>query len=72
MLKAEKELEKEINVLIRKAEILAAQEDPRYGKGKCGSDLPEELRRRQQGRRKPGPKQRQRARPMHQQRSRLT
>ena len=47
MLKAEKELEKEINVLIRKAEILDAQEDRRYGKGKLGSDLPEELRRRQ-------------------------
>jgi transposase len=47
MLKAEKELEKEINVLIRKAEILDAQEDRRYGKGQRGSDLPEELRRRQ-------------------------
>jgi transposase len=47
MLKAEKELEKEINVLIRKAEILDAQEDKRYGKGKLGSDLPDELRRRQ-------------------------
>ena len=48
MLRAEKELEKEINALIRKAEILDAQEDrKRYGKGKLGSDLPDELRRRQ-------------------------
>jgi transposase len=31
MLTAEKELEKEINALIRKAEILDAQEDRRYG-----------------------------------------
>ena len=47
MLRAEKELEKEINALIRRAEILDAQEDKRYGKGKLGSDLPNELRRRQ-------------------------
>ena len=47
MLRAEKELEKEINALIRKAEILDAQEDRRYGKGKLGSELPDELRRRQ-------------------------
>ena len=47
MLKAEKQLEKEINALIRKAEILDAQEDRRYGKGNRGSDLPDELRRRQ-------------------------
>ena len=47
MLRAEKELEKEINRLIRRAEILDAQEDKRYGKGKLGSDLPDELRRRQ-------------------------
>lgn len=47
MLKAEKKLEKEINALMRKAEILDAQEDRRYGKGKRGSDLPDELRRRQ-------------------------
>ena len=33
MLRAEKELEKEINALIRKAEILDAQEDRRYRKG---------------------------------------
>ncbi len=33
--------------MIRKAEILDAQEDRRYGKGNRGSDLPDELRRRQ-------------------------
>jgi hypothetical protein len=43
MLRAEKELEKEINALMRRAEILDAQEDKRYGKGKLGSDLPENL-----------------------------
>jgi hypothetical protein len=47
MLRAEKELEKEINALMRRAVILDAQEDHRYGKGKRGSELPEELRRRQ-------------------------
>jgi transposase len=47
MLRAEKELEEEINALMRKAEILDAQEDRRYGKGNRGSDLPDELRRRQ-------------------------
>jgi len=43
MLKAEAQLEKEI----KKAEILDAQEDSKYGKGKLGSDLPKELQRRQ-------------------------
>jgi len=47
MLRAEKELEKEINALMRKAEILDAQEDRRYGKGKLGSELPDELRYKQ-------------------------
>ena len=47
MLKAEAQLEKEIKKLMRRAEILDAQEDRKYGKGKLGSDLPEELRRRQ-------------------------
>ena len=47
MLRAEKELEKEINALMRRAEILDAQEDQRYGKGKRGSELPDELRRRE-------------------------
>jgi transposase len=47
MLRAEKELEKEINSLMRRAEILDAQEDRRYGKGKLGSELPDELRHKQ-------------------------
>ena len=47
MVRAEKELEKEINALIRKAEILDAQEDRRYGKGNLGSELPDELRHKQ-------------------------
>ena len=47
MLRAEKELEKDINALFRKAEILDAQEDRRCGKGNHGSELPEELRLRQ-------------------------
>jgi hypothetical protein len=47
MLWAEKELEKEINALMRRAEILDAHGDKRYGKGKLGIDLPDELRRRQ-------------------------
>jgi hypothetical protein len=48
MLKAEEQLEKEINALMRRAEILDAQEDEQYGKGKLGSELPEELQRRQE------------------------
>ena len=47
MVKAEAQLEKEIKELMRKAEILDAQEDGKYGKGKLGSDLPKELQRRQ-------------------------
>jgi transposase len=47
MLRAEKQLEQEINALMRRAEILDAQEDQRYGKTNRGSDLPEELCRRQ-------------------------
>lgn len=47
MLKAEAQLEKEIKELMRKAEILDAQEDGKYGKEKLGSDLPKELQRRQ-------------------------
>ena len=46
MLRAEKQLAQEINALMRKAEILDAQEDRRYGKTNRGSDLPEELGRR--------------------------
>lgn len=47
MLRAEKQLAQEINALMRKAEILDAQEDRRYGATNRGSDLPDELRRRQ-------------------------
>ena len=47
MLKAEKQLEQEINALMPRAEIRDAQEDGHYGKGNRGSDLPDELRRRQ-------------------------
>jgi hypothetical protein len=47
MLKAEAQLEKEIRELMRRAELLDSQEDREYGKGKLGSDLPDELRRRQ-------------------------
>ncbi|QPN58442.1 IS1182 family transposase [Synechococcus sp. CBW1002] len=47
MLKSEEQLEQEIRELLRKAEILDAQEDGRYGKGKRGSDLPEALSRRE-------------------------
>ena len=48
MLKAEAQLEKEINELMRRAEILDVQEDGKYGKGKMSSDLPMELRRREE------------------------
>jgi hypothetical protein len=47
MLKAEAQLEKEIRELMRRAELLDAQEDGKYGKGKLGSDLPKELQRRE-------------------------
>jgi hypothetical protein len=32
---------------MRRAEILDVQEDGKYGKGKLSSDLPKELRRRE-------------------------
>ncbi len=47
MLKTERQLETEMRALLRKAEIIDAQEDGLYGKLKLGSDLPDELRRRQ-------------------------
>lgn len=47
ILRAEKELEKKINTLMRRAENLDAQEDKRYVKGKLASDLPDELPLRQ-------------------------
>jgi hypothetical protein len=47
ILKAEPQLEKEIKELMRKGELLDAQEDGKYGKGKLASELPKELRRGQ-------------------------
>ncbi|MBM5822928.1 MAG: IS1182 family transposase [Cyanobacteria bacterium K_Offshore_surface_m2_011] len=46
MLKSEGQLEGEMRALLRKAEIIDAQEDGQYGKGKRGDELPEELQRR--------------------------
>jgi transposase len=45
MLKSERQLEAEMRALLRKAEIIDAQEDGQYGKGKRGDELPEELQR---------------------------
>jgi transposase len=46
MLKSERQLEGEMRALLRKAELIDAQEDGQYGKGKRGDELPEELQRR--------------------------
>lgn len=46
MLRAVKQLEKQINALMRRAQILDSQEVKCYGKGELGSDLPDVLRRR--------------------------
>jgi len=46
MLKSERQLEGEMRALLRKAELIDAQEDSQYGKGKRGDELPEELQRR--------------------------
>ncbi|MCX5969084.1 MAG: hypothetical protein NTV57_15925 [Cyanobacteria bacterium] len=46
MLKAEAQLEEEVQKLRRRAELLDAQEDQRYGKSNCNG-LSEELQRRQ-------------------------
>jgi transposase len=46
MLKTEAQLEAEMQALLRRAEIIDAQEDERYGKDKRGDELPEELQRR--------------------------
>ena len=46
MLKSEPQLEAEIRALLRKAEIIDAQEDGQYGKGNRGDELPVELQRR--------------------------
>jgi transposase len=46
MLKSERQLEAEMRALLRKAEIIDAQEDGQYGKDKRGDEIPEELKRR--------------------------
>jgi len=46
MLKSERQLEAEMRALLRKAEIIDAQEDSQYGKDRRGDELPEELQRR--------------------------
>lgn len=46
MLKSERQLEAEMRALLRRAELIDAQEDGQYGKGKRGDELPEELQRR--------------------------
>jgi transposase len=43
----EKELERAVNELLRKAESVDAEEDKRYGKGARGDELPEELKFRE-------------------------
>lgn len=47
MKKTKEELEREIEELLARAEAADAEEDARYGKGKKGWDLPEELHRRE-------------------------
>jgi transposase len=47
MKKKKEELEKEIDELLRNAEAVDKEEDKKYGKGKKGWDLPDELKRRQ-------------------------
>jgi transposase len=47
MSKKEQELEKEIAELLKQAEETDQLEDAKYGKGKRGDELPEELRRRE-------------------------
>jgi len=46
MFKSERQLEDEMRALLRRAELIDAQEDGQYGKGKRGDELPEELQRR--------------------------
>jgi transposase len=47
MVKREAELQKEIDELLRRAEEADQAEDHRYGKGKRGDEIPEELARRE-------------------------
>jgi hypothetical protein len=46
MEKSEAQLRQEMRELLRKAELIDAQEDSQYGKGKRGDELPQELERR--------------------------
>ncbi len=47
MKKKKEELEKEIDELLKNAEAVDKEEDKKYGKGKKGWDLPDELKRRE-------------------------
>ena len=47
MKKTKDELEKEIKGLLKDAEVVDKEEDKKYGKGKKGWDLPDELKRRE-------------------------
>jgi transposase len=47
MKKKKEELEKEIEALFKTAEAVDKEEDKKYGKGKKGWDLPDELKRRE-------------------------
>ena len=47
MKKKKEELEKEIDELLKNAEAVDREEDKKYGKGKKGWDLPDELKRRE-------------------------
>jgi transposase len=47
MLKTEKELKQEISEILKNAQAVDDAEDEKYGKGKRGDELPEELRRRE-------------------------
>jgi len=47
MKKTKDELEKEIEGLLTNAEVVDKEEDKKYGKGKKGWDLPDELKRRE-------------------------
>jgi transposase len=47
MKKKKEELEKEIEGLLKSAEAVDKEEDKKYGKGKKGWDLPDELKRRE-------------------------
>jgi hypothetical protein len=46
MEKSEAQLRQEMQALLRKAELVEAQEDSQYGKSKRGDELPKELERR--------------------------